>query len=68
MTLGYWLHWSSDELFVSFYEEILEKIKAGNDTAIKSSRAIRMRKLLMLQSEFIINEWLKTKRESEAGA
>lgn len=57
--------WDSDELFNDFYLELLEKIKAGEDPDIKYSQVIRMRKILMIQSEFLINAWLRAKRESE---
>ena len=58
--------WDADELFVVSYKDLLAKVKADEDRARRQQHAQRMRKLLMLQAQFLMNAWLEAKREEEA--
>ncbi len=55
----------SDELFNACYLELLEKVRAENDAALKYAQASRMRALLMYQAQFLMNQWLIEKRKYE---
>ena len=55
--------WDADELFTQEYEVLLTKIKAGTDQASRVEQVTRMRKLLMMQAEFLIKAWLAAKRD-----
>lgn len=52
---------NSDELFIVEYADLLGDIKVDSDQQRRGRNAQRMRKLLMLQAEFLINAWLKEK-------
>lgn len=55
----------SDVLFNQEYEALLAKIKMDSDLSRRQKKAKRLRKLLMHQAQFLMNEWLKAKREYE---
>lgn len=54
--------WNADELFCSCYQDLLNKVKAGDGHEQKVEQAGRMRKLLMHQTEWMMNQWLSAKR------
>ena len=55
----------SDELFNQEYENLLAKVRAEQDPALRHAQASRMRALLMHQCSFLMNEWLIAKREHD---
>ena len=57
--------WNADELFYECYKELLEKVRAENDASIKYSRASRIKKLALLQTQWLMNQWLIEKRKHE---
>ena len=54
--------WDADELFPVMYEDLLAKIKAGTDQDRKIEQAQRMRKLLMNQARFLIQQHIDLQR------
>ena len=56
--------WDADQLFNQEYEALLAKVRAGTNQEAKAEQAQRMRNLLMLQSEFLMNAWLTAKHVS----
>jgi hypothetical protein len=53
----------SDELFIIEYGDLLKDVKADEDPQRRQQHAQRMKKLLMIQAEFLLNAWLAAKRD-----
>ena len=58
--------WQSNELFNTEYLALLEQVKVDTDPARRYGHAKRMKRLLMLQLEFTMNQWLKADRDEDA--
>lgn len=54
---------SSDELFIIEYGDLLKDIRTDEDQQRRKQHAQRMKKLLMIQAEFLMNAWLAAKRD-----
>lgn len=55
---------SSDELFIVEYGDLLQDIKVDSDPQRRGRNAKRMKKLLMIQTEFLMNAWLRAKHDA----
>lgn len=53
----------TDELFGNEYESLLKEIKKDEATPERQEMLQRMRRLLDLQAEFLMGEWLRLNRQ-----
>ena len=54
--------WSSDALFCDGYTELLYNIKRDTDIKRRRGHAKRLKLLLMVQTQWLMSEWLRAKR------
>ena len=54
---------NSDDLFIIEYGDLLKDIRTDEDRQRRAQHALRMRKLLMIQAEFLMNAWLRAKHD-----
>lgn len=59
--------WASDELFVESYKDLLMKVKKEQSAVLRMDRATRLKKLLMLQSRWLIQQWIDDDRKNKVG-
>ena len=59
-------NWSSDELFTSSYAELLDQVKIGTDPDMKYGQLLRMKKLALIQTGFLMNGYLRAQRAHHA--
>lgn len=53
----------SDALFNADYQALLNEVKKDEATPARQERLQRMRRLLDLQAEFLMGEWLRLNRQ-----
>ena len=50
------------ELWLDDYSELLEQVRADKDSDRRTSQAKRMQTLIMLEAQFLMNQWLRYNR------
>lgn len=51
--------------FTDTYQSMLDECRAITDPVQRKDRAAQLKELLLKQSEFLMNEWLKEYRDSK---
>ena len=54
--------WQSDTLFIQEYENLLGQVRKGTDQDVKYGQLLRMKKLALLQTAFLMRAYLREQR------
>ena len=54
----------TDVLFEKSYEDLLSEVRGDRNNARRYGHALRLKRLLMIQAEHLMNRWVKADREN----